>query len=586
MAGQDPGDRTLRHGEEADSGQAEPVRLPAIPGIRIEEKIGAGAFGAVYRAWHEAFETPVAVKFLDAGAADPGEVRRVLAEARVMARLDHPNLLRIHDARSAGSFVYLIEEFMDGGSLSPVRSLAPEPALELARQLLSGLQALHEARILHRDIKPANCLLRGRDRRVKLADLGIAVESGGAIYETTTRSGTLPFMAPELLEEPPRYGPRTDLYALGMTLASVLLDEDPYPRASLPVLLQWITSGSRPDLPRLRPDLPRELTTAVSSLMAPRAEERPSTANEALAVLSAPATTTLSGHGIRSVPRPGPGQRIVDAWIVGDLLAEGRGMTGHAATHGDTGASARISFVEPGPDRLAYESLVLASAERACQLDHPGLVPVLDYGRSDGEVFVVTGPHGRTLEDVVISGGPLSEVEALRLVVSTVRCLEFIHGKGLVYQVVNPGGALLSADGRTLLLGWPVFCVPRGAQGRSEDSSILRACVPQYAAPEALLTSRGSIEPSVDLYGIGELLYFAIVGRPSCPGDSLADIIRWKMDGPRVLKEVVPGATAPTSTLVRRLLASQPEDRPEDASEVADGMDRILRRLTEGLEIR
>src|SRR5207248_2818767 len=136
---------------------------------------------------------------IDIRALAGGDVGKVLREARLMARLDHPNLLRVLDAGQTGDSVYLVLELMDGGSCKGLRSLPPADALAVTRQLLSGLQALHDARVLHRDIKPANCLRRARDGRVKLADLGIAAEwTTAADYD---RSGTLPYMAPELFEQ-------------------------------------------------------------------------------------------------------------------------------------------------------------------------------------------------------------------------------------------------------------------------------------------------------------------------------------------------------------------------------------------------
>ena len=141
--------------------------------------------------------------------------------------------------------------------------MSPARGLELARQLLAGVQALYEARIIHRDIKPANCLLRTRDGRVKLADLGIAVEQLTREGPPEETAGTLPFMAPELFDQPPRYGVTSDLYALGMTLACLFLEEKPYPSGSIPHLMGWIRGGERPRVSSRRPDMPHELTSLV-----------------------------------------------------------------------------------------------------------------------------------------------------------------------------------------------------------------------------------------------------------------------------------------------------------------------------------
>src|SRR4051812_30123601 len=132
----------------------------AIPNVRIEGTLGRGGFGGGHRGRPLGLDVEGAVKVLDADAGGPSAIARALAEARLMARLDHPNVLRIHDAGRAGSAIYLVLEIMDGGNCSALRRVSPARGLEVARQLLAGIQALHEARIIHRDIKPANCLLR------------------------------------------------------------------------------------------------------------------------------------------------------------------------------------------------------------------------------------------------------------------------------------------------------------------------------------------------------------------------------------------------------------------------------------------
>src|SRR5437867_4480926 len=174
--------------------------LPVIPNITIDAEIGGGSFGKVYRARHRTLDLDVAVKVITVGNLP--DVAGVLKEARLMARLDHPNLLRIFDAGHADDSLYLVLELMDS-TCAGYRSVPTDHALDLTLQLLAGLQSLHDARVLHRDIKPANCLVRARDRRVKLADLGLAVEESTRSGQQLGADGTIPFMAPELFEHPP-----------------------------------------------------------------------------------------------------------------------------------------------------------------------------------------------------------------------------------------------------------------------------------------------------------------------------------------------------------------------------------------------
>ena len=197
-----------------------------LPGLVVGDVIGSGGFGAVYAAHHTGLDIDVAIKLMEPEELDPTALDKAFHEARLMARLDHPNLLRVFHAGRTERGVYLVLELMDGGSLDGVIALPAPLALGVTQQLLSGIQALHDANIIHRDIKPANCLRRSNDNRFKLADLGLATKLRGAQRETEF-AGTVAFMAPELFSGP-AYSEASDIYALGMTLASLLLRESPF----------------------------------------------------------------------------------------------------------------------------------------------------------------------------------------------------------------------------------------------------------------------------------------------------------------------------------------------------------------------
>jgi serine/threonine protein kinase len=504
-----------------------------------------------------------------------------------MARLDHPNLLRIFDAgRSASGPLYLVLELMDG-TCARYRRLEPTRALDLTVQLLAGLQALHDARVLHRDIKPANCLVRDRDQRVKLADLGIAIERATKTYQVADASGTLPFMAPELFDVPARFSPGSDLYALGITLQCMVLEADPFPRTSQTEIMAWIFSGERANVAAQRPDLPIGLTTVIERLSARSPVDRPPSAAAALAQLSASPTPLTSPASDLSTTL-----EMIGPWLLGQQTHGDGNFARYAVTHAKTGAPGRLAALRPGRPLSEQSSLMLASAQRAAKLSHQGIVDVIDWGTHAGRAYVVTRPQGQSLRRVIESSGAMGELEAVELARGLADALAYLHGEGLVYQILTPQSAVLAADARSAQLAWPLFCVPIGSSSDPASGALMHIAVPRFAAPESLArpssraedavgaTAVRAIQPSVDLYGLGETLYYLIAGKPAFSNTPfMTTLLLEKMRGPADLRAVAPSTTAPTAQLVAELTAPYAQQRPPTAAAVRDELARIATRL-------
>jgi serine/threonine protein kinase len=531
----------------------------AVPGVTLGERLGQGAFGQVYRGRHETLQVEVAVKLIDVRRLPPTEQVRVLEEAQLMARLDHPNLLWVFDAGMAGEQAYIVVELMDGGSCAGLTRLDSTAAQAITVQLTSGVQALHDARVLHRDIKPANCLRRARDQRIKLADLGLAVEVATHGAGAPEFAGTIPFMAPELFDTPPRFGSASDLYALGMTLASFVLADSPYPRGPLSTVLPWIQTGERPRIATARPDLPGPLAQLIQRMISPRAEDRPSDAGDALRSLGGAALAPTRDAG------EAPGGTAMGAWLLGESVYDSSNWHGFAASHRRSGAAARLMHLKAGGPLSQETASILQSAERASRLSHPRIVPVLDWGTWEGRAYVVTAARGCTIHEVVQSRGPLDELTALGFAVCLAEGLAFLQTRGLVYQTLDPGAAVIAADARTAQLSWPIYCTPAGslAQGRT--------LVPRFAAPEVLSGSAPTIELAVDLYGLGCVLFYMLSGEAPKHFASVQEI-------QARLGQAAPQTTAPVALLVAELLAPDPRTRPA-ATEAVTRMEEILSRL-------
>jgi predicted Ser/Thr protein kinase len=276
------------------------VPLHAFPsGGRYEilEEIGRGGMGVVYEARDKRLDRVVAVKRLpDALGADPNAVALLLREARSAARLNHRNIVTVHDVDRDDGAWFIVMERLEGELLSEVLArqgrLSPPAVIRVARQVAAGLAYAHERGIVHRDVKPSNLFVT-RDRLVKLMDFGVAKIVEEARRKKTLIGGTPSYMSPEQAAGEPVDG-RTDLYALGATLFELLTGEVPFTRGD-PTYHHRLTAP--PDPRERAPAIPELLAALVLALLAKRPEARPASAAEVAERLRAIGAATLPAAG-------------------------------------------------------------------------------------------------------------------------------------------------------------------------------------------------------------------------------------------------------------------------------------------------
>jgi len=268
-------------------------RLP-IPGemlghFRVDEFIGGGGMGRVFRAWDARLERPVALKILPPEQASEPEIRaRFLNEARSAAKLVHPGFALVYEAGEENGLFYIAFEFIEGNNLrSLVEREGPLPVEEALRIVLQVAQALaHAARkgVVHRDIKPSNILLTP-DGQAKLIDLGLAriqIPTNGAADLTASgvTLGTFDYISPEQARNPRAADQRSDIYSLGCTLFYLLTGQPPYPGGNVLQKLLQHQGEPPPDIRKIRKDVPLEVARLLFRMMAKRPEDRFQTAED------------------------------------------------------------------------------------------------------------------------------------------------------------------------------------------------------------------------------------------------------------------------------------------------------------------
>ena len=246
--------------------------------IELRGRTGSGAMGEVYRAWDDQLDRAVAVKFQL--ATDDREAERLLLEARLQARVEHPNVIKVHEVGTLQGRTCIVFQLVDGPTLGELAAdLTIQERVELLRQAALGLHAAHLQGLVHRDVKPGNVLVEtGLDgaRRALLGDFGLARAEEGGLSRTGVPTGTLEYMSPEQLLGNGPVDFRSDIYALGATLYALLAGRPPFRTSSEPGageassdLFRRVLEEEPEPLHRLAPGTPREL-----GLVAARAMEK------------------------------------------------------------------------------------------------------------------------------------------------------------------------------------------------------------------------------------------------------------------------------------------------------------------------
>lgn len=250
-----------------------------LGGCKLEKKIGVGGMGEIYRARHLALDREVAVKILSSRRMRQAHlVERFLSEARAAARLDHPNIVTVHDIDEERGTYFIVMQFVDGKSLRDVlKDTGPfevRKSLAVVRQTALALHYAHREHMVHRDIKSGNIMLNEAGN-VVIVDFGLTKDF---THDTSLTSdgmvvGTVQYMSPEQADGAQVDG-RSDLYSLGVTWYEMLTDSLPF-KGDTPwaVLIKQQTEPA-PDVRKRRPDCPKRVAKAVARLLEKKPAKR------------------------------------------------------------------------------------------------------------------------------------------------------------------------------------------------------------------------------------------------------------------------------------------------------------------------
>ena len=349
--------------------------------ISLKGVLGAGGMGEVHRAWDAALERPVAVKFVR--SSDPKEAERLVLEARLQSRVEHPNVVRVYDTGTLDGRSCILLQLVEGQTFADLRTGVDWRAkVQLAAQAARGLGAAHRTGLVHRDVKPANILVEETEQGLQalLSDFGLAKDEEGGLTRSGLMMGTVDFMAPEQVTGVAPVDFRADIYGLGATLYAVLAGRPPFrdsARSTAPGrstegqvdatgeaethpgdLLRRVLEEDPKPLSAEVPDLPKDLSVVIAKAMEKEPMRRYTTA-EALAddlerVLQGEAIQARSvswlERGARWTQRNPIPARVLGAGLIAVLAA-----TAFAAWNNRRSTLASLEAAELGGEAKAFE---------------------------------------------------------------------------------------------------------------------------------------------------------------------------------------------------------------------------------------
>jgi serine/threonine protein kinase len=257
----------------------------AIGKYIITDIIGRGGYSIVYKGVHSGLNMPVAIKMMRHNLAmNPEFLNNFQTEAKIIANLNHENIIKVYDIEQLYRTVFIVMELVEGETIKELlqrEKTIPYPLIvNVLIQICQALAYAHRKGIIHRDVKPADMFIKGGDR-VKLLDFGLSCPIGS---EKLDFSGTVAFMSPEEIEGE-SVDQRSDIYALGITTYEMLTGQCPFPEDDFLALIDMHLDEDIPDPALIRPDIPEALKQFVLKACARKCDQRYQTVDQVMDVL-------------------------------------------------------------------------------------------------------------------------------------------------------------------------------------------------------------------------------------------------------------------------------------------------------------
>jgi serine/threonine protein kinase len=454
---------------------------------KVLEKLGAGGMAQVFLCEHKLMRRRVAVKVLPIPKAeDKSSLDRFYREARLVAAVDHPNIVRAYDIDQDENLHFLVMEYVDGINLQDlIKKFGPLDVTRACHYVYGsavGLQHAHEMGLVHRDIKPGNILI-DRSGVVKLLDLGLARFFHDEDDNLTRMNdenvlGTADYLAPEQALDSHTVDIRADLYSLGATFYFLLTGSAPFPEGSVAQKLIWHQSREPRPVQSLRPEVPDGVAEVLLKMMAKDPAKRYQTPAEVMEALGPWVTTPIPPPAEKEMPQLSPAASGAPA---SQVLGRGTGSGPKlGARVGGGGAPHSISG---SPTVIAPGSWAAPSSPAAAR---PAAAPAADAGGGNG-VWESLGDETRPLAGDTGRPGPVTTADPERS--ARIRRTAGRPASRKTTLLLLAGGLLVLLGGGAVGIWFAFFRKTEPGPGTAEQSGGPRRLVVTKAGGEGTYAS-------------------------------------------------------------------------------------------------
>lgn len=580
--------------------------IDQIPGYEILSEVGEGGMGVIYAARQVSLNRVVALKMIHQRLEiDERELQRFRVEAEAVARLDHPNVVRIHDFGEYIGRPYFSMELIAGGSLAGPLSRGPLPiraSARLAEILALAIHHAHGRGIIHRDLKPANVLLAPKnldpaedgeveepklctvhpaeieDYEPKIADFGLAkcIDDDPKLTRSQAVMGTPLYMAPEQALGSREIGPAVDVYSLGAILYECLTGGPPFRGATREQTLVQLLNDE-PIRPMLhRPEIPADLEYICLKCLEKDPLQRYASAQD----LAEDLRCFLAGEHLVNRPQDEWGRQERWAQRAGYEILEldGCNVLGMVYKALQTRLNRPVLFKtlsalarsDPGRmQRFRHEAEVMAS------IHHPNIVQIYDFGEVQSQPYLALEyVDGGTLADRY-QELPQPPRQAAQLVRTLARAIHAAHERGVIHTDLRPFHIVFTGNGVPKITGFGLAWL----LDKEQDNPGPRSwrTLSNYIAPEQARETSDPLSPATDVHALGALFYELLTGQPPF----LAETVQKTLENIQSLEPVPPSELNPAvpgilDTICLRCLRKEPGERFASAEELAEEIRRYL----------